>query len=424
MDDQRGRKRIDPRTENLPIGRDPNSAVVFHALPRHDNPETTENPEIDDVRWQDREHTVHPPGVNDRKGIVGHVEKDWEKEMAFIDTYQTYNIKIGEGTFCLSSESLNRDAPNFFTAAFFGHFSEANTTSIFIDRDPTNFSMIVKYLRMYEVDWPVKDKISMKNLLEDVKYYGFERLQNLLEENYEKHFPEKVIPWKILTYAPEKEPIVAINIKDVELERWDSRSLIYNANPILKMGRQTSSKEIEVKNNDETNEVTNDDLNVENNDEETEFNNETNPNVIEPSPEKGLYRLEVHGRNALATVTSNLSNGIKFENFVMKDAAEDATFRVLTESFRTPEGTLTLSPSLKLSFLKDTCIEIDNIRYNNHNDLLSYLGVNARGKPFYFEEIVIRVDSGAFLMRARAWTIPSYYASQPFVCSVQSQEIP
>ncbi|CAG8435472.1 9993_t:CDS:2 [Funneliformis mosseae] len=384
MDDQSGRKRIDPRTENIPIGRDPNSAVVYHALPRHDNPEITENLETDEVRWQDREHIVHPPGVNDHKG---------------------------ESTFCLTSESLNRDAPNFFTAAFFGHFSEATTTSIFIERDPTNFAMIVKYLRRYEVDWPVKDKVSMKNLLEDVKYYGFERLQNLLEEIYEKHFPVKVIPWKILTYALEKEPILAINIKDVELKRWDSRSLIYNANPILKMKKKTSNKENEVVAN-----TNDDDATVDNNEEDNVVNE-----TIKPNPEKGLYRLEVHGRDALATVTSNLSNGIKFENFVLKDAAEDATFRVLTESFRTPDGTLTLSPSLKLSFLKDSCIEIDGIRYHNHNDLSSYLGVNARGKPFYFEEIVIRIESGAFLMRARAWTIPSYYASQPFVCSVQSR---
>ncbi|CAB4387402.1 unnamed protein product [Rhizophagus irregularis] len=345
---------------------------------------------------------------------------------------QTYNIQVGESKFCLTSESLSRDAPNFFTAAFFGYFSESKTTSIFIERDPIYFSMMVRYLRGYEVDWPANDKITMNNLLADVKYYGFEKLQILLEDIYEKNFPENIIPWKVLTYASESEPIVAINIKDIELARWNSHSLIYDTNPILKKNKPLTNEDGQEggNNDDSTNDntlaednTTNDENenNVINNDA-TANNNDQN-NIIKPNPDKGLYRLEIHGRDALATVTSNLNNGVKFENLTLKDSADDKIFRALTESFRTSEGSLTLTPSLKLPYLKGSCVEIDGTKYYNYNDLSAYCGVTTKGKPLYFEEIVIRIDDGAFLMRARAWTIPSYYASQPFVCPVKSRKV-
>ncbi|CAB4414176.1 unnamed protein product [Rhizophagus irregularis] len=348
---------------------------------------------------------------------------------------QTYNIQVGESKFCLTSESLSRDAPNFFTAAFFGYFSESKTTSIFIERDPIYFSMMVRYLRGYEVDWPANDKITMNNLLADVKYYGFEKLQILLEDIYEKNFPENIIPWKVLTYASESEPIVAINIKDIELARWNSRSLIYDTNPILKKNKPLTNEDGQEggNNDDNTNDNTlaednntNDENenNVINNDATANNNDQNNvDNIIKPNPDKGLYRLEIHGRDALATVTSNLNNGVKFENLTLKDSADDKIFRALTESFRTSEGSLTLTPSLKLPYLKGSCVEIDGTKYYNYNDLSAYCGVTTKGKPLYFEEIVIRIDDGAFLMRARAWTIPSYYASQPFVCPVKSRKV-
>lgn len=348
---------------------------------------------------------------------------------------QTYNIQVGESKFCLTSESLSRDAPNFFTAAFFGYFSESKTTSIFIERDPIYFSMMVRYLRGYEVDWPANDKITMNNLLADVKYYGFEKLQILLEDIYEKNFPENIIPWKVLTYASESEPIVAINIKDIELARWNSRSLIYDTNPILKKNKPLTNEDGQEggNNDDNTNDntlaednTTNDENenNAINNDATANNNDQNNvDNIIKPNPDKGLYRLEIHGRDALATVTSNLNNGVKFENLTLKDSADDKIFRALTESFRTSEGSLTLTPSLKLPYLKGSCVEIDGTKYYNYNDLSAYCGVTTKGKPLYFEEIVIRIDDGAFLMRARAWTIPSYYASQPFVCPVKSRKV-
>ncbi|KAF0516435.1 spermatogenesis-associated protein 31D1 [Gigaspora margarita] len=65
------------KVKDLTIGREPNSAVVFHALPKHDY--TVDPSEVPDDRqkWQDKEHRVHLN--NDKKGIVGHLQKDWEE---------------------------------------------------------------------------------------------------------------------------------------------------------------------------------------------------------------------------------------------------------------------------------------------------------------------------------------------------------
>ncbi|CAG8780010.1 14395_t:CDS:2 [Cetraspora pellucida] len=69
------------KVKDISIGRDPNSAVIFHALPRRSY--TVDPNEVPDDRqkWQDQDHRIY---VNDRdrKGIVGHLEKDWEESIA------------------------------------------------------------------------------------------------------------------------------------------------------------------------------------------------------------------------------------------------------------------------------------------------------------------------------------------------------
>nr|CAG8450144.1 10318_t:CDS:2 [Entrophospora candida] len=66
------------------LGREPNSSVVFHALPRHDKDLPLDamegKPLTKEDKWQDDEHLVHPPASNDPKGIVGRLQKDVEEE--------------------------------------------------------------------------------------------------------------------------------------------------------------------------------------------------------------------------------------------------------------------------------------------------------------------------------------------------------
>ncbi|CAG8543529.1 8556_t:CDS:2 [Ambispora gerdemannii] len=68
--------------KSFSIGREPNSAVVFHALPRHDFPVDIKDLARENTKeehWQDKEHIVHPSALNDPKGIVGQLQKDWER---------------------------------------------------------------------------------------------------------------------------------------------------------------------------------------------------------------------------------------------------------------------------------------------------------------------------------------------------------
>ncbi|KAL1925440.1 uncharacterized protein VTP21DRAFT_323 [Calcarisporiella thermophila] len=64
-----------------PIGREPNSAAVFHAGPRHDEENTMLDPSLSQLNqkgetWQDSGVT-NPPG--DNRGVVGKPQKDFEQ---------------------------------------------------------------------------------------------------------------------------------------------------------------------------------------------------------------------------------------------------------------------------------------------------------------------------------------------------------
>ncbi|CAJ0767399.1 4809_t:CDS:2, partial [Entrophospora sp. SA101] len=73
--------------------REPNSSVVFHALPRHDKDLPLDamegKPLTKEDKWQDDEHLVHPPASNDPKGIVGRLQKDLEEEDKRINISKT-----------------------------------------------------------------------------------------------------------------------------------------------------------------------------------------------------------------------------------------------------------------------------------------------------------------------------------------------
>ncbi|KAF0516434.1 hypothetical protein F8M41_017098 [Gigaspora margarita] len=84
-DPRKSDKLPDPqKVKNLAAGRDPSSAVATRALPKHDYTHefTVEPSEVldDEPKWQDQEHRVHAD--NDKKGVVGHLQKDWEESAA------------------------------------------------------------------------------------------------------------------------------------------------------------------------------------------------------------------------------------------------------------------------------------------------------------------------------------------------------
>jgi hypothetical protein len=104
---------------------------------------------------------------------------------------QKYAIVL-RGERFLSSDQLYFDAPNYFTNLFQGPFQEAaeGKRDVVLYRDPNLFRIIEMYLSGYQI-FPLPDDgwtksmskvAARKNLIEDAKFYGFERLILLLEK--------------------------------------------------------------------------------------------------------------------------------------------------------------------------------------------------------------------------------------------------
>jgi hypothetical protein len=102
-----------------------------------------------------------------------------------------YTVTLRGEPFLISYDQLHFDAPNYFTTLFEGPFREATEGKheATLYRDPSLFRIIETYLSGYEIfplpdgGWPkyMSKKAVMKNLIDDAKFYGFERLVLLLE---------------------------------------------------------------------------------------------------------------------------------------------------------------------------------------------------------------------------------------------------
>ncbi|KAG9292870.1 hypothetical protein G9A89_016232 [Geosiphon pyriformis] len=104
-----------------------------------------------------------------------------------------FTVIVGGRSFSLSESSIRRDAPNYFTAAFLGSFSETSTQLLVIDRNPILFQLIHEHLQGYDIfSLPTSSGISSRgqldechnNLLLDAQYYGLSGLIKQLEEIY------------------------------------------------------------------------------------------------------------------------------------------------------------------------------------------------------------------------------------------------
>ena len=109
---------------------------------------------------------------------------------------EEYSIILRGERFLLSSDQLHFDAPNYFTNLFQGPFQEATEGKheVVLYRDPHLFRIIETYLSGYKIfplsddGWPkhMSKKAARENLIEDAKFYGFERLLLLLEKGEKK----------------------------------------------------------------------------------------------------------------------------------------------------------------------------------------------------------------------------------------------
>jgi hypothetical protein len=95
-----------------------------------------------------------------------------------------FRVIVRGQLFELSRAQITYDAPNLFTSAFLGDFSEAASHTLRLDRDPDLFAIIVDHLSGYEV-LPLEQSAvprtmgvekAMRNLRLDAEYLGLEGL--------------------------------------------------------------------------------------------------------------------------------------------------------------------------------------------------------------------------------------------------------
>jgi hypothetical protein len=100
----------------------------------------------------------------------------------------TYTVVARGVSFTLSKAQISFDSPNFFTAAFLGGFSEAESRSVSIDTNPELFEIIVDYLSGYDV-LPLNEDVlprrmdmtrATRYLAKDADYLGLSKFQALL----------------------------------------------------------------------------------------------------------------------------------------------------------------------------------------------------------------------------------------------------
>ena len=104
---------------------------------------------------------------------------------------EEYTIVVRGERFVLSRDQIFFDSPNYFTMLFTGTFQEAANghREATLHRDPLLFKMIQTYLSGYHI-LPLPDNwmpaymsktAALTNLLEDARFYGLEKLVDLLQ---------------------------------------------------------------------------------------------------------------------------------------------------------------------------------------------------------------------------------------------------
>ncbi|KAH8115024.1 hypothetical protein DFH11DRAFT_1590989 [Phellopilus nigrolimitatus] len=95
-----------------------------------------------------------------------------------------FTVVVRDEEFTLRRSQLNFDAPNYFTAYFFGDFAESGTTVVHVDRSPELFAIIVEYLSGYTIlplaakalPRTMDGRTALLNLVEDAAFYGLSGL--------------------------------------------------------------------------------------------------------------------------------------------------------------------------------------------------------------------------------------------------------
>ncbi|KAG9087141.1 hypothetical protein FRC06_002710 [Ceratobasidium sp. 370] len=104
---------------------------------------------------------------------------------------EIYTVIMRGENFTLTRDQVEFDSPNYFTSCFLGEFTESQTRTVTLSRDPHLFRIILDYLSGYEV-LPLHEsavpkrmglEVALRNLLIDARFY---LLDGLVQEDGEE----------------------------------------------------------------------------------------------------------------------------------------------------------------------------------------------------------------------------------------------
>ncbi|KAG9124430.1 hypothetical protein FRC07_011672 [Ceratobasidium sp. 392] len=104
----------------------------------------------------------------------------------------TYTVVVRGETFLLTRDQIEFDSPNYFTSCFLGEFTEAQTHTLTLSRDPQLFKIIIDYLSGYDVlplhesaiPQRMNSDAALRNLLADAQFYQLDGLINRISEDH------------------------------------------------------------------------------------------------------------------------------------------------------------------------------------------------------------------------------------------------
>jgi hypothetical protein len=105
------------------------------------------------------------------------------------DGITTYTVIVRGRHFELSRAQVLFDAPNYFSNAFLGSFTEARTRTLSLDRNPELFALVVEYLSGYTI-LPIEPRslpptmgvdTALRNLRTDADFFDLRALSAQLQ---------------------------------------------------------------------------------------------------------------------------------------------------------------------------------------------------------------------------------------------------
>ncbi|KAG8687846.1 hypothetical protein FRC09_013249 [Ceratobasidium sp. 395] len=101
-----------------------------------------------------------------------------------------YTVEMRGEKFLLTRDQVEFDSPNYFTSCFLGEFTEAQTRTLTLSRDPELFKIILDYLSGYDV-LPLHELMipkrmnfnaALRNLLADAQFYQLDGLVDQIDQ--------------------------------------------------------------------------------------------------------------------------------------------------------------------------------------------------------------------------------------------------